>query len=752
MIKKQGITVTVMVITIIVLIIIAGTITFSMQSTMNYSKLSVWANEMMYIQDVVDEMRNTSSTADYTLGDITVDIISASTQFEGETSEDDIVTLKVLDFGKLKITNTVYGNKETEKDVYAVSAETGKVYYVQGIDINGQIYYSVTEALKNRFNITTSSHKLSSVVFVPSVIGYSNQPINVVVKVPNTYTNIAISTSNAQIQIGSQVENESTYEYNVNSNLVAGNYVITVSYNDGTQTITSKYNVDGYDVTKPLIEGLSNANFVYKQVGDTRLEYLIDLKVTDSSGIKNIKYEMGSIDEDEAKGYFSKNTNVITDGKINLNKSTTIYTIYAEDNAGNISVLTFDKLDYISTEAVFPEEWKEWVSEVTPDGVPIPKGFVASPYGADEANGIKAENTKDGGLVIYELAEGETAIPSSETQFTSWTKRNQYVWIPVDKDNFATEFVRKDFLYATSEVVTSAGAYNALGTNYWEVIVDSENLPKTTIAEQSTTYMSTATLAEVQAMYASVKEYGGFYIARYEAGVDDANWRKSSGTAIVKTLTNVHSKMNKIPYNYIKWSSSGTMNVDTGGAVEVARSLYTSNTADTNYSKYGVVSTLTYGVQWDRTVQWFIDTNAMDEKEVNRTTGSTAYGNYLDHYIESYTELNSGARYTRSSTTKFTAVAEGYTKGSSETNVSHILTTGALKAANVNNIYDMAGNMYEWTMEGSSTGSRTSRGGNYDGGGASSPVANRGGNSPVYGNGGIGLRPSLYIKKAALAT
>ena len=45
--------------------------------------------------------------------------------------------------------------------------------------------------------------------------------------------------------------------------------------------------------------------------------------------------------------------------------------------------------------------------------------------------------------------------------------------------------------------------------------------------------------------------------------------------------------MNKIPYNYVKWSSSSTMNVDTGGAVEVARSLYTANTADTNYNKYG---------------------------------------------------------------------------------------------------------------------------------------------------------------------
>ena len=39
-------------------------------------------------------------------------------------------------------------------------------------------------------------------------------------------------------------------------------------------------------------------------------------------------------------------------------------------------------------------------------------------------------------------------------------------------------------------------------------------------AKQDMTYMTATTLAEVQAMYESVKEYKGFYIARYEAGID----------------------------------------------------------------------------------------------------------------------------------------------------------------------------------------------------------------------------------------
>lgn len=76
-------------------------------------------------------------------------------------------------------------------------------------------------------------------------------------------------------------------------------------------------------------------------------------------------------------------------------------------------------------------------------------------------------------------------------------------------------------------------------------------------------------------------------------------------------------------------------------------------------------------MQWDRTLQWFIDTEA-----VATVTNSTAYGNYKDHDIASYTELNSGARYTTSGTTEFIDVTSNYSKGSDSTDVGHILTTG----------------------------------------------------------------------------
>jgi len=454
MIKKQGITVTAMVITIIILMILAGTISFSAYSTLNYSRISVWANEMMYIQDMVEEALNISSAVDFTKNDIAINVnqlAEVREQFEGETIvEDDTIVLKTLDLGKLKATNTTYGNLQTDTDVYAISIETGRLYYVQGIEIDGKTYYCLTDSLKNKFELRPAANELASVIFVPSVIGYTNEPISAIVKLPNTYTDIVVTTSNSEIEIGSQVLRETIYEYEINTNNIAGNYTITVSYNDGTQTLISKYEVNGYDITPPVIEPIAYENILYKETDTATLDYLTDIKATDDSGIKVMKYALGVISGEEVQEYFSKNTNIITNGRINLARSATVYTIYAEDNAGNFSIHTFDK------KYLMPDDWKTNVTYIQ-DRVPIPKGFVASPY-----NG---EDTKNGGLVIYELTpeeidDGVTELPTEDTHYKSLTTRNQYVWVPV-ANRFKTEFIRQSFAYADRTTNIS----NELGLN-----------------------------------------------------------------------------------------------------------------------------------------------------------------------------------------------------------------------------------------------------------------------------------------------
>ena len=472
-----------------------------------------------------------------------------------------------------------------------------------------------------------------------------------------------------------------------------------------------------------IIISLNNSGIIDKASNAVEQTNLATVKELAQLGWANA-YASGARTEEELKAGVDE---VLEDNKVDVTK----YEIKVATSGVTVEL-----------KGKIPEAWQANIVAIV-DGVPIPKGFVASPYGAN--GDIKAENTKDGGLVIYELAENETEIPSTETQFESWTGRNQYVWVPVDD---FTKFVRKDYINSTSKVVDTDGNYNALGTSnvYWEVMVDENNLPLTTLEEQGASYMTSATLAEVQAMYASVKEYGGFYIARYEAGIDTQRTEKGNATDLpgIKEGTKVYSVMGKIPYTYIPWTWNNRLAEDTNGAVEVARGLYPNDNTNTT----GVISTLTYGVQWDTIVQWYIDTGAMTLEQVNTTTGSTEYGNYSDHVINSIDELNEEALvWDYSTNTSGSYVAKDsdtliYPKASGK---SWFLSTGALKAANVNNIYDMAGNVNEWTMEGDSTYGRVSRGGSV----GSLEVSNRAGYQPHVGLGGpfCGFRSALYIKK-----
>ena len=173
----------------------------------------------------------------------------------------------------------------------------------------------------------------------------------------------------------------------------------------------------------------------------------------------------------------------------------------------------------------------------------------------------------------------------------------------------------------------------------------------------------------------SVTTNGGFYIARYEAGKPEGVTLAIDGS--VKPV----SKQGATVWNSIVWSDNGTSD-DTNpgnGAVTVARSMYP--VTDTNY---GVASTLIYGTQWDTALKFI---GAYDTGEANYDkypTDSTEMGNY-----------------------------RGASGADDIVSVSEPAECGAREGFRQKNIYDMAGNVYEWTMEKYSTG-RVLRGGDYN--------------------------------------
>ena len=152
------------------------------------------------------------------------------------------------------------------------------------------------------------------------------------------------------------------------------------------------------------------------------------------------------------------------------------------------------------------------------------------------------------------------------------------------------------------------------------------------------------------------------------------------------------------------------MDDETGGAVQLARSFAGENGYKT------VTSTLCYGVQWDAIMRWMKDVpNLTEGKYVEESTGM---GWYSDNYSNDST-------------------------GNPDHKTGIDLDGGKNE---VKKIYDLAGNVYEWTMESYNADNRVSRGGYYNGSGSLLPASRRVGNVPSYDNyDRIGFRVTLYL-------
>ena len=197
----------------------------------------------------------------------------------------------------------------------------------------------------------------------------------------------------------------------------------------------------------------------------------------------------------------------------------------------------------------------------------------------------------------------------------------------------------------------------------------------------------------------SVEKYKGFYIGRYEAGDKENTEAKTlrSSNDVTKTVT---IKANQAPYNYVTRTQ----------AISLAEGFK-------NQQGYKAKTKLVSSYAWDTTIAFL--------QKVNSDYGSSSEeGNYNDTTF-SYTDIT-GATKTK---------AEG----------SRVLVpTG--QTTPVCNIYDMGGNVWEWTTESySNTNSPSAlRGGGCNHNFANSPAGIRS-HSSGTANADLGFRLTLFM-------
>lgn len=248
--QKKGITLAMLVIIVVIMSILAATITTSVLTSINNTKLSIWTQEIMYVQDIMNETINKEDAllneVNFSVENIDEDI--RNDQFADENIVDNAITFYSINLAKINLDNTVYGKYEKENDIYVYSKTTGKVYYLAGMkQSSNQIYYTLTDELKNKYNEQpTVTEDISYVVFKPSSVENTTTPVTVLVRVPTKYTNISVTTSDTNVVVGTGTTNGNMYEYQVNTSNVGVNYRVIVKYNDGTESKVATYDVSVY--------------------------------------------------------------------------------------------------------------------------------------------------------------------------------------------------------------------------------------------------------------------------------------------------------------------------------------------------------------------------------------------------------------------------------------------------------------------------------------------------------------------------
>ena len=276
---------------------------------------------------------------------------------------------------------------------------------------------------------------------------------------------------------------------------------------------------------------------------------------------------------------------------------------------------------------------------------------------------------------------------------------NEYVWVEVPTTIY------------DNTTYNNNGANKPKNADEWEKIRDC--LKAYTVDYSDSSYKDTNTDGttysdDYKNMLKSVYTNGGFWIGRYEAGLEKGKSPRTEYTELTDKDKAV-IKPNMYPYNYVKRDEAQTL----------AQKI--------NYGD--CKGSLIFGIQWDLVLKYIETKNATTKS--NLTTDSTKIGNYYNSdftlnrgKFAKYNELSDWKAY--NSEEKPTLVTRSQKQAQSSMSNAILLTTGATEATNLQNIYDIAGNVWEWTLEFCNTSSPCiGRGGSciYDG--WSIPAKNR---------------------------
>ena len=322
-------------------------------------------------------------------------------------------------------------------------------------------------------------------------------------------------------------------------------------------------------------------------------------------------------------------------------------------------------------------------------------------------------------------------------------KENEYVWVVVPKSLYNNTNYNSNNTKKPSSSTDYANIEYCLqqytvtyrnGTSFFDVYyADDKNVGW---FADATAYNNLK-----NSMLKSVYENGGFYVGRYEAGIDTTTGTNRTsiesqvdGKYPVPTTAPV-TKADAYPYTYVTRTQAQNLasNVNSGTKT----------------------SSLMFGVQWDLVLAFMHNKGNIEDSTL--TSNSTTIGNYYNSTFDldrgKYAQFGQlGNTWKNFDSALDSIVVSNETTGKMKKTEQNsyqngiLLTTGGTEQSKVMNIYDIAGNVCEWTLEKTSNtyDQCVARGGLFNDTGSYRPAADHDGNSSGHSFYSIGFRVSIF--------
>ena len=320
---------------------------------------------------------------------------------------------------------------------------------------------------------------------------------------------------------------------------------------------------------------------------------------------------------------------------------------------------------------------------------------------------------------------------------------NEYVWVVVPRTTAVykttglgkTTFTEADYTSIENDLKEYTKTYRN-GTGYSDTYAaDDKNVGW---FADATAYNNLK-----NSMLKSVYENGGFYVGRYEAGIDTTTGTNrtskgptnSDGKYTIEGMPAPVTKADAYPYTYVTRTQ--------------AQNLASKVNAGTK------TSSLMFGVQWDLVLAFMSKDTAKITSTDVLTKDSTTIGNYYNSTFQlsqtgkyaTYSNWKLSPTWNPSTTATTSFVDSSRNKLVQPGTDGILVTTGTSEKNKVMNIYDIAGNVWEWTLEKTSHASNlcAERGGGlYYTGSKNNPAADRGNNNTTGTFLSDGFRLSLW--------